>query len=300
MSDIALRFHQDLLVLSAPVAATLTRQGIDADRDLEYFTLVEPEAVRDALRLEMIAGAQCLVVPTEGITPARLAHHDMEQRGSELAAASLAIARALNPQHVLVEIGPCGLPLDASSAPSLNENRDQYARALRLFADGGFDAVFLNGFTNLTDLKCALMGARQASDQLLFASVDILADGRLADGHGLLEEAVALMGEFGASVAGVATAASLEDAVALVRRMCAVNSLPVLIQLQVVEHAPKQGSATSDNPYYHPDVMVEAAMGLRGAGAQFFRAVGQATPAYTGALVAATEGFDVVRTLGTE
>lgn len=300
MSDIALRFHQDLLVLSAPIFATLTRQGIDVDRDLEYFTLVEPEAVRDALRLEMIAGAQCLVVPTEGITPARLAHHSMEPRASELAAASLSIAHALSPQHILVAIGPCGLPLDASSATSLNENRDQYARAVRLFSDEEFDAIFLDGFVNLTDLKCALMGARQVSDRPLFASVDVLADGRTLDGHGLLEEAVALMGEFGASVAGVATAAPLEDAVALVRRVHAATSLPVLIQLKVVDHAPRQGFATSDNPYYHPDVMVEAATGLRGAGAQFFRATGRATPAYTGALVAATEGLDVVRMPGSD
>ena len=41
--------------------------------------------------------------------------------------------------------------------------------------------------------------------------------------------------------------------------------------------------------------MMEAAQHLRAAGAQFLRAIGQATPAYAGALVAATDGLDAHR-----
>ena len=294
MPDIALRFHKDMLVLSAPLAAVLARQGVDAERDLEYLNLVEPEAVRDALRLESIAGAQCLVANTEGATPARLAHQGMEDRLGDLAKAALATAKELKPQHVLVEIGPCGLPLDGSSAASLNENRDQYARAARAFANDEFDAYFLNGFANPADLKCALMGVGQVDDRPVFASVDVRGDGLLADGRTPLEEAVALMEEFGASVAGMATGAPAKEASALAARACAATCLPVLVQLRIAAHAPRQGDATADNPYYCPDVMVEAAARLRAAGVQFLRAVGEATPAYTGALVAATDGFDVV------
>ena len=60
------------------------------------------------------------------------------------------------------------------------------------------------------------------------------------------------------------------------------------MQLAVAEHDPKQGEPTKENPYYCPDVMVQAAARLRGAGAQFLRATGEATPAYTGALDAAS------------
>ena len=50
MPDIALRFHKDMLVLSSPVAVVLARQGFDVEHDLEFANLVEPEAVRDALK----------------------------------------------------------------------------------------------------------------------------------------------------------------------------------------------------------------------------------------------------------
>ena len=163
MPDIALRFDKDMLVVSAPVSAALARQGVDVDRDLELMTVLEPDSIQEAMRLESMAGAQCLVTSTAGITPARMAQVGMEDRACDVARASLEVLRPLKPQHVLVEIGPCGLPLDASSKASLNENRDQYARAARLFAGEQFDAFFLNGFTRRGDLLCALMGVRQVS-----------------------------------------------------------------------------------------------------------------------------------------
>ena len=295
MPDIDLRFHRDMLVLSAPVAAVLQRQGFDIDRDLEYATLVEPEAVREALRLNKVAGAQCLVTSTAGITAARLAHHGLEERAQEVVKAGLDIACQLKPQHVLVEVGPCGLPLDPSSKASLNENRSQYADAARACAGATFDAFFLNGFANPSDLKCALMGVRQVSDALVFASVDVDADGVLSGGRHTFAEALEVMVDFEASVAGFATRAPLEAATSLARQACAAGSLPVLAQLIVGAHDPKQGGATESNPYFCPDVLVAAGTQLRGAGAQFLRAGGAATPAYTGARVAASEGFDVVR-----
>ncbi|MFR0867804.1 MAG: hypothetical protein ACLSGS_01705 [Adlercreutzia sp.] len=128
MPDIALRFHKDMLVLSSPVAVVLARQGFDVEHDLEFANLVEPEAVRDALRLNKMAGAQCLVANTEGIAPARLAHRGMEDRTAEIAHGLVPGARAEVPARAGGD-RPVRPPLDAASKSSLNENRDQYARA---------------------------------------------------------------------------------------------------------------------------------------------------------------------------
>ncbi|HIS40675.1 MAG TPA: methionine synthase [Candidatus Aphodovivens avistercoris] len=294
MPDIAMRFHRDMLVLSAPLGAQLTRQGMNVENDLGYLILVEPEAVRDALRMEKVAGAQCLVAATEGVAPARLAHQGLMDRGSELAIAALRAIRPLRPQHLLAEVGPCGLPLDGSSKASLNENRAQYARAAHAFDGQELDALFLNGFVRADDLKCALMGVRQVTDAPVFASVTVDAEGLLSGGRAQLEDALAVMAEFGASVAGFETAAPLAAAERLARRAAAATDAPLLAQLHVGHRDPKQGVATDENPYYCADTMVEAATRLRAAGVQFLRATGDATPAYTGALAAATAGFDVV------
>ncbi len=292
MPDIQLRFGRDMLVLSSPVASVLARQGFAPDGDIEYATLMEPEAVRDALQLNLTAGAHCLVTETASMTPARLAHRGMSDRLDELVKASLSIVNNLQPQHALVEVGPCGLPLDASSKASLNENREQYARVARACATEQLDAFFLNGFANPADLKCALMGVRQVSSLPIIASVDVAADGLLADGRHTFAEALEVMTSLEANVAGFSTKLSIDEMCKLVKE-ADESGLPVLAQFDVVENKPGQRAATAENPYYCADVMVDAAVTLRKAGAEFLRATGAATPAYTGALVAAVDGLDV-------
>lgn len=299
MTDISLRFFKDMLVLSSPVQAALRRQGIEGAREQMLALLLEPETIEEAYRLEAVAGPQCFVTLTADLTPARLATLAMDGRGQKLADEALAAVEAFSPQHVLVELGPCGLPLDPSSKGSLVENRDQYARAAQLFEGHSFDAFFLNGFTICDDLKCALMGVRKVSDAPIFASVDIQEDGALASGRGTLAEAVQVMAEFGAAVAGFATTArpavAAERAVEAREALAAQGAdLCLMGSVVVKERDPRQQAPTDDNPYYCADTMMGVATVLRGAGVQFLRAAGDATPAYTGVLAAAVAGQDVV------
>lgn len=297
MADIQLRFNLDMLVLSTPVMPQLERIGIDSTRDNELTLLLEPEVFEEIYALEAAAGAQCIVTDTAFMTPARLAHSRMKATAQELAEAAVAIVTKHTPQHILVEIGPCGLPLDASSKDSLLENRDQYARAAKSFAvmEPVFDAYFLNGFTSIDDLRCALMGLRKETDKPVFASVDIDADGTLiGPKHESLEDAACIMAEYGAQVMGFQTNVEPKAAVEFAQRMHeAIPMLPLLVQLVVHKIDPEQNAPTPENPFYEPDTMVEAAEALAANGVQFLRATGCATPSYTGALVAATLGDNV-------
>lgn len=307
MADIQLRFHKDMLVLSAPIRTALERLGIDTVHDAELTLLLEPEIYDELYRLESMAGAQCVVTDTSSITPARLAHARMETRAEELAQRAVEVARAYDPQHVLIEVGPCGLPLDPFSKASLNESRLQYTNAARLFRDdletGRADAFFLNGFSKCADLKCALMGIRKVSDAPILASVETaplserVVEGSafmLSGGWESLDDAVEVMNEYGAQVVGFSTDAPPAIAMTMAAQAGTRTAFPMLVQLDVHAMDPDQGDPTVENPYFEPDTMVPVAEGLRGAGVQFLRAVGAATPAYTGALVAATEGDDVL------
>lgn len=294
MPDISMRLGKDMLVLSGRLDAVFARQGVDVAADREFLNLVEPDSVKDAFRLESVAGAQCLCTNTEGATKARLAHVRMEDRSADLVRTAVELVRECKPQHVLFEVGPCGLPLDPSSSPSLKQSRDQYAQAVRDLGECQVDAVLLSGFSSAVDAKCALMGVRMVSDLPAFVTLRTKADGLLEKRDERAPEVCSMLAEYGADVVGVETAAAPDQACAVVRAIREVCGLPVLVQLDVAKRAPRQFAATPDNPYYCPDTMVEAAVKLRAAGVQFLRAGGQNTPAYTGALVAASAGLDVV------
>ena len=224
------------------------------------------------------------------------------QSGEALAEAALAVMAEFKPQHTLVEIAPCGLPLDPDSKASLVEDRDQYARAAQLFDGRAFDAFFLNGFTTADDLKCALMGLRKVTDAPIIASVDVQGDGVLTSGRGTWREAVEVMVEYGAAVAGFSTLAAPSQARSLAdtaREALEARGADLCLAatLQVFQRDAKQQGPTAENPYYSPDTMMPAALELRAAGVQFLRAAGQATPAYTGVLAATVAGLDVAPVL---
>ncbi|WP_165253885.1 homocysteine S-methyltransferase family protein [Adlercreutzia sp. ZJ304] len=298
MADIQLRFHKDMLVLSEPIMTGLEKLGLNVARDGELTLLLEPEVFEEAYKLDMLTGVQCLIAPTATLTPARLTHTNMRERAQELAHTAIRIMQAQKPQHILVEIGPCGLPLDASSKASLNENCDQYKRAALLFENETFDAFFLNGFTRITDLKCALIGMRKVSDAPILASVNIDAQGLLPSGETILD-AVTVMAEYGAQTAGFQTGAPISDACRIASSIRQAICLPILTQLYVSHRNEDQTAPTPENPYYDAETMVDAADALRESGVQFLRATGEATPAYTGALVAATDDLDAILLSGT-
>ncbi len=295
MPDIALRFHKDALVLSSPAADGLRRLGVDPAQDGDFTLLFEPEIYEELYRLETAAEPQCLTAPTAYLTPIRLAQASMEQSAQELAVTALRLVQNYRPQHTLVELIPCGLPLDTSSAASLKETRSQYQRFAQLFAQETFDGYLLRGFTSLADLRCALEALREADERPVLASVAVDAEGNLLGSSyhkESLEEACELMSA-GAAVVGFETAAAQDQACALARRARRATDKPLLVSLEVAKRDGRQGGPTPENPYYCADMMVATADALWTYGVQFYRAEGDVTPAYTGALVAATMGRDV-------
>ena len=144
----------------------------------------------------------------------------------------------------------------------------------------------MNGFTTADDLKCALMGLRKVTDAPIIASVDVQGDGVLTSGRGTWREAVEVMVEYGAAVAGFSTLAAPSQA----------RSLADTAR-ETLEARGADLCLAATNPYYSPDTMMPAALELRAAGVQFLRAAGQATPAYTGVLAATVAGLDVAPVL---
>ena len=292
MADIQLRFHKDMLVLSTPFECTLYRMGYEeADRD--YAILCEPEVVEEAFRFESMAQTPVFVLPTETMTNARLMHSRFEGNAASLVESCYGAAEQFSPQHVLAAIGPTGLPLDESSKTSLRQSMLQYRNAVTELLDYELDGIYFEAFDNGFDLQCALMGARAVYDGTIFASFDLDAEACLPSRSHELLEAVKLACEYGADVVGFRTALGPERASTLLDVLTAGIDAPLLVELTVGSPDRRQALPTPGNPYPRVDHIVDAALKLRRHGVQFVRAVGNATPAYTGSLVALLSGLDV-------
>lgn len=294
MADIQMRFGKDMLVLSTGFARAFQQQGFELASEEAYVDLCEPELIEQAYQLEKMIDTPILCTPTECITNARLAHERFEGCGAQIAQAAWELVDAVTPQHALAVVGPTGLPLDESSATSLKASRKQYQEAVAELIRYPFDALYFSGFTNGYDAQCALIAARAVYDGPIFFSFELTDKGELPSGSHDLASAVRLVDEYGADVIGISSGARLEKLERATATMREATGKPLLVELVVRELIERALNPDADNPYYSPDTMVEAALRLHAAGVQFVRAVGMASPAYTGALVATLAGLDVV------
>ena len=126
--------------------------------------------------------------------------------------------------------------------------------------------------------------------------MDVTHDGTLASGRGTLEEACQTIQDLEGAAAGFTTYADQETAWKLASRAAQATALPLMVSLGVGSRDQNQMQPTAENPYFNADTMIPAAELLQETGVQFLRAVGDATPSYSSALVAAIAGMDVVQT----
>lgn len=293
MPDIQMRFNKDMLVLSTPLDYQLSSQGFEGLADREYVVLNEPELIEEAFNLEKTLGVPVFVAPTEGITEAQLAHARLEGHSADMARIAYEAGAQFSPQHYLAAIGPCALPLDPNSGPSLKQSRNQYRDAVRSLADYPFDGIFLSGFSNLYDAQCALMGSRAVYDGPLFICLVPQPDGGFPCGRSLAE-AVELCDEYGADVIGVSSDGPARVLYGYAEAMANATDKPKLLDVVVRKRDRRQFEPTDENPYPTADALVDLALGLHARGIGFLRASGDANPAYTGALLATVSGLDVV------
>ena len=297
MPDIQMRFHRDMLVLSAPMDYSLEKQGVDLERDMEYMSMIEPESFSDFYSLERVAGAVCLVARTGELTQARLAHNRLQDRSEELVGIAIEAASALKPQHLICEVASCQLPLDENNATSVKQTLAQYAQLARCISPYNPDAILIQAQRGALDCSLALQAVKEQFSGPVMVCVHLSQE---QEALGVFPDEY-LKACSQAQVLGFESGADPAVMCAIAQDLASKTQLPILVQIRVRQATALEkrqaslGAPVPTNPYPLPDSLAQLALDLRARGVQFLRAAGQATSAYTGVLSAVTDKLDCVR-----
>ena len=167
MADLNLRLNRDVLTIAENARQTLINSGLDVDADANLTFAVEPEVIEEAIAEDLRCNTQCVVTNVINFNPSALRKMNALNEAGVLAKKSVAMTQNKQVQHPLVRIFPSGLPLDETSKKSLNEHADEYKFVAKLFEDLPVDGFLLHGFECATELKCALIGIRKASQKTI-------------------------------------------------------------------------------------------------------------------------------------
>ncbi|NTU88717.1 MAG: dihydropteroate synthase [Actinobacteria bacterium] len=292
MPDIELRFGKDMLICEGAMGTMLQRQGMPAGACPEHLNVLDPEMVIEVHRYYHLAGAHCAITNTFGGTRAKLREYGLEDRLEELNLAGVMIAKQVHPEHVLADVGPCGLVMQPLGSATFEEVFAQYFEQISVLAKAEPDAILIETMVDISDARAAVLAARAACDLPVLVTCTFDESGRMDLSGTDPATAAVILEAAGADAVGLNCGLGPAQIYPLLCAMSAATKLPLIVQ-------PNAGLPTldaNDNTIFPgtPEEMAEWGEKFREVGAQLVGSCCGSTPAFTGALNAALADRDVL------
>ncbi len=185
-------------------------ENIMHGRCFDELVLTAPELVQAVHREYILAGAQVIETNTFGANAAKLGAYGLDDKVRDLnrRAAQLAReAREITGQAVFVAgaVGPSGqlqLPVGGDDEPRLVALRALFREQIGALAEGGVDLLILETFSNLGELRQAVLAAREVGSLPIVAQMTFSEDGQSTSGDTPAGAALALAA-MGVDVVGI-------------------------------------------------------------------------------------------------
>ncbi|WP_418505401.1 homocysteine S-methyltransferase family protein, partial [Cloacibacillus evryensis] len=220
-----------ILLFDGAMGTMLQRRGLELGTVPEALNVTAPEAIESIHREYLAAGADVILANTFGAN-----RFKAEKAGMELAkmvAAGVKTARkaigGAPGRYAALDIGPCGRVLQPAGDLPFDEAVEVFAEVIRAGTEAGADFILLETFTDLYELKAAVIAAKENSPLPVFATMSFEANGTTFFGASV-ESMVMTLEALGVSALGVNCSLGPRQLVPIVRRILAATRLPVLVQ----------------------------------------------------------------------
>ena len=197
-------FHQpNTILLDGGMGTMLQAAGMKLGTRPEDLNIENPELIRSIHAKYAAAGSRVVNANTFGASPHKLA--DSKYTLEEVIAAGIANCKqAVAPYGALVtlDVGPLGELLEPSGTLAFEDAVAEYGRIVRAGVAAGADILYFETFTDLYEMKAALLAARENSTLPIMASMSFEANGRTFTGC-TVESFAATARGLGANAVGI-------------------------------------------------------------------------------------------------
>jgi methionine synthase / methylenetetrahydrofolate reductase(NADPH) len=235
VSSRALEFRRELakriVVADGAMGTMLYANGIFINRCFDELSLSAPDLVRQIHRGYADAGAEILETNTFGANRARLSAFGMADKLEAINEAGVRLAReAAGPSGPFIAgaIGPLGVQIEPLGPTSFAEARAIFREQAEALLRAGVDLFILETFSNLQELREAVLACREAGGQepVIVAQVTIDDFGNLPGGASP-ETFTPEMNSWPADVIGVNCSVGPKTTLEAIERMAPLAAKPL-------------------------------------------------------------------------
>ena len=191
------------ILLDGGMGTMLQASGLKLGARPEELNIEDPALIERIHGMYAAAGSRIVNANTFGASAHKLA--DSQYTLEEIIAAGIRCCkRACAPYGALtaLDVGPLGELLEPSGTLAFEDALNEYARIVRAGVAAGADLIFFETFTDLYELKAALLAAKENSTLPVLASMSFEAGGRAFTGCTVESFAVTARG-LGADAVGI-------------------------------------------------------------------------------------------------
>ncbi|MDD5308392.1 MAG: bifunctional homocysteine S-methyltransferase/methylenetetrahydrofolate reductase [Deltaproteobacteria bacterium] len=147
-----------IIVFDGAVGTMLFEHGVFINRSFDQLNLTSPDLVRDIHTRYLAAGAMAIETNTFGANRFKLSPFDLQREVAEINRRGALIAREAAGENGFVagSVGPLGVRIEPWGPTSLDEARAAFREQIDALLGAGVDAIVLETFTDLAEMRQAL------------------------------------------------------------------------------------------------------------------------------------------------
>ena len=220
------------ILLDGGMGTMLQASGLKLGARPEELNLTDPALIESIHAKYAAAGSRIINANTFGASPHKLA--DSPYSLEEVVAAGIAnCKRACAPYGALtaLDVGPLGELLEPNGTLAFEDAVAEFGRIVRAGEAAGADLVFLETFTDLYELKAALLAVKENSTLPVLASMSFEAGGRTFTGCTVESFAVTARG-LGADALGINCSLGPKEIFPMAKRLAEAlpGNFPVFVK----------------------------------------------------------------------
>lgn len=230
MQDFITEIQQRVLVYDGSKGVMLQRKGLQGNEAAESWNLNRPDDVREVYRSYQKAGSDVLQTNTFQGNRISLGHFGIENQTYDLSYRGVKLAKEIaGPTNlVAASAGPTGQLTYPLGELTFEQAYQIYKEQSTAFADAGADCIHFETFTNIVELRAAILAAKENTALPIIASCSYDSGKTL---YGNPPEVCAIIAEsLGATMTGANCSSGPDKLIEVIQQMQTVASGPLMVK----------------------------------------------------------------------
>lgn len=221
--------NEEFVILDGAMGTMLQRSGLPAGMLPELFALDNPNILEEIHRAYIDAGSRIAYTNTFSTNAHKLAGSG--RTVGEIISAIVTITKKAAGGRALValDVGPIGEMLEPSGTLSFDRAYSMFREIVMEGEKAGADLIAFETFTDLAELRLAVLAAKENTNLPIFATMSFEENGRTFTGC-LAECFAETITGLGVDAIGVNCSLGPKQLIPIIRRIGAVSPLPLIVK----------------------------------------------------------------------